>query len=156
MGQADTAGRPTRRGRSSCRYRQIQLSPRSGRSIDYRHYLPALAIKPQAVRQVAPDLLRDLGDPFPAVWAHLTAQHASLDAARHLAKILGDLEAYGAAVVVPALEAALRDGTPLRLALRAPAPPTLASDALPARLRDIAITSGVAADYDRWLQDGAA
>jgi hypothetical protein len=36
-----------------------------GRSIDYGHYLPALAIKPQAVRQVAPDLVRDLGDPFP-------------------------------------------------------------------------------------------
>jgi transposase len=127
-----------------------------GRSIDYRHYLPALTIKPQAIRQVAPDLLRDLGDPFPAVWAHLTAQHAPRDAARHLAKILGDLEAHGATVVVPALEAALRDGTPLRMALRTPVLPALASDALPASLRDVAITSGVAADYDRWLQDGAA
>ena len=32
------------------------------RSIDYRHYLSELARKPQAVRQVLPDLLRDLGD----------------------------------------------------------------------------------------------
>ena len=31
------------------------------RSIDYRHYLAELARKPQAVRQVLPDLLRDLG-----------------------------------------------------------------------------------------------
>lgn len=127
-----------------------------GRSIDYRHYLSALATKPQAVRQVVPDLLRDLGDPFPAVWAHLTAQHASLDAARHLAKILGDLQTHGAAVVVPALAAALRDGTPLRLALHAAPPPTLAADALPGPLRDVTVTSGVAADYDRWLQDGVA
>ncbi|MEW6319668.1 MAG: IS21 family transposase [Acidobacteriota bacterium] len=46
------------------------------RSIDYRHYLSELARKPQAVRQVLPDLLRDLGDPFPAVWAHFHAAHA--------------------------------------------------------------------------------
>ena len=31
------------------------------RSIDYRHYLSELARKPQAVRQVLPELLRDLG-----------------------------------------------------------------------------------------------
>ncbi len=35
-----------------------------GRSVDYRHYLPELARKPQAVRQVAPELMRDLGEPF--------------------------------------------------------------------------------------------
>ena len=34
------------------------------RSIDYRHYLSELARKPQAVRQVLPDLLRDLGARF--------------------------------------------------------------------------------------------
>ncbi|RPJ57759.1 MAG: IS21 family transposase [Acidobacteria bacterium] len=38
------------------------------RSIDYRHYLRTLSRKPQAVRQVLPDLLRDLGAPFPVVW----------------------------------------------------------------------------------------
>jgi transposase len=52
------------------------------RSINYRHYLPALAEKPQAVRQVLPDLLRDLGAPFPAVWDQLTAAHGPRDAAR--------------------------------------------------------------------------
>ena len=41
------------------------------RSIDYRHYLSELARKPQAVRQVLPDLLRDLGEPFPAIWDQL-------------------------------------------------------------------------------------
>src|SRR5262245_44353845 len=52
------------------------------RSIDYRHYLPELARKPQAVRQVLPDLLRDLGEPFPAVWAQLHAAHGPREAAR--------------------------------------------------------------------------
>src|SRR5215218_5538831 len=52
------------------------------RSIDYRHYLPELAKKPQAVRQVLPELLRDLGDPFPAVWDHFHAAHTPRDAAR--------------------------------------------------------------------------
>jgi len=73
------------------------------RSIDYRHYLPALAEKPLAVRQVLPDLLRDLGAPFPAVWDQVTAVHGPRDGARILAKILGHLETRGAAVVVPIL-----------------------------------------------------
>ena len=49
------------------------------RSIDYRHYLTELARKPQAVRQVLPDLLRDLGAPFPAIWDQL---HGGARAAR--------------------------------------------------------------------------
>ncbi len=78
------------------------------RSIDYRHYLPELARKPQAVRQVLPELLRDLGAPFPAVWDHFHAAHAPREAARLFAKVLGQLDTHGFAVVVPALEAALR------------------------------------------------
>jgi hypothetical protein len=77
------------------------------RSIDYRHYLPELARKPQAVRQVLPDLLRDLGEPFPAVWAQLQAAHGPREGARLLAKILGELEVRGAAEVLPPLRAAL-------------------------------------------------
>lgn len=123
------------------------------RSIDYRHYLVELARKPQAVRQVLPDLLRDLGPPFPAIWDQLQLAHGPRDAARLLAKVLGHLEARGAAVVVPALIAALATGTPLLLALTpAPAAPDrLALDAVPAPLRDIAVATGCAADYDGWL-----
>src|SRR5205823_9544641 len=83
------------------------------RSIDYRHYLPELARKPQAVRQVLPELWRDLGTPFPAVWEHLHAAHGPREAARLFAEILGELETRGATEVVPALEAALATGTPL-------------------------------------------
>jgi transposase len=128
------------------------------RSIDYRHYLAELARKPQAVRQVLPDLLRDLGDPFPAIWDQLHLAHGPREAARLFAKVLGQLDTYGAAVVVPALTRALVTGTPLLLALT-PArstPARVALDAVPAALRDIDVPSGCAADYDGWLLGGAA
>lgn len=127
------------------------------RSIDYRHFLSALAEKPQAVRQVLPDLLRDLGAPFLAVWEQLTGAHGPRDAARILAKILGHLETRGAAVVVPIIEQALASGTPPLLAL-APVPTSCAlpADVVPAALRDVEIGAGSAADYDTWLHEGVA
>jgi transposase len=122
------------------------------RSIDYRHYLSELARKPQAVRQVLPDLLRDLGAPFPAVWDRLHASHDPREAARLLAKILGELETRGPAEVVPLLEAALASGTPLMLAR--PARTAVAANVdVPTRLRDLEIASGCAADYDTWLTE---
>ncbi len=128
------------------------------RSIDYRHYLAELARKPQAVRQVLPDLLRDLGEPFPAIWDQLQGAHGPREAARLFAKVLGHLETYGTAVVVPALTVALATGTPLLLALTPArsAPTRVAPDAVPALLRDIDVASGCAADYDDWLLGGAA
>ena len=128
------------------------------RSIDYRHYLRELARKPQAVRQVVPELLRDLGAPFPAAWARLEAVHGPREAARLFAKVLGQIEARGMRVVIAALERALADHTPLLLAV-APPPrlvPGLALEALPVVLRDLEVTSGCAADYDAWLTDGVA
>jgi transposase len=127
------------------------------RGIDYRHYLPELARKPPAVRQVLPELLRDLGDPFPAVWDQLDAVHAPREAARLFARLLGQLETAGAAIVVPALEAALRAGTPAMLALTPATPaataPRLAPDGVPVGLRDLEVASGCAADYDAWLAE---
>ena len=124
------------------------------RSIDYRHYLPELAQKPQAVRQVLPDLLRDLGEPFPAVWAHLDAAHGPREAARLLAKILGELETRGARDVVPALETALATGAPLTMARIATAAPARVD--VPEALRDLDIASGSASDYDGWLRGAPA
>jgi hypothetical protein len=110
------------------------------------------------VRQVLPDLLRDLGEPFPAIWDRLHGAHGPRDAARLFAKVLGHLDTYGAAVVVPALTVALAAGTPLLLALT-PARSALdrvALDSVPASLRDIDIVSGCAADYDGWLVEVGA
>jgi transposase len=125
------------------------------RSIDYRHYLPELARKPQALRQVLPDLLRDLGDPFPAVWAQFHAVHAPREAARLFAKVLGQLDRHGFAVVVPASQAALQRGTSVLLALTpgTTGPARLEADSVPLALRDVGVASGRAADYDDWLAE---
>jgi transposase len=125
------------------------------RSIDYRHYLPELARKPQAVRQVLPDLLRDLGAPFPAVWEQFHAAHTPREAARLFAKVLGQLDTYGFDVVAPALERALQTSTPVLLALTPgpAAPPPLDADVVPAALREVEVPSGRAADYDGWLAE---
>lgn len=127
------------------------------RAIDYRHYLTELARKPQAVRQVLPELLRDLGSPFPAIWDQLHGAHGPREAARLFAKVLGHLDSQGAAIVVPALTAALAMGTPLLLALTptSAAIDRLASDAVPASLRAVDVGSGCAADYDDWLVEVA-
>lgn len=126
------------------------------RAIDYRHYLPELATKPQAVRQVLPDLLRDLGDPFPAVWAYFHAAHPAREAARHFAKVLGQIEAQGLAAVAATAATALATGTPLVVALTAPTlagPPRRVE--VPPALRDLEVASGCAADYDGWLAEAA-
>ena len=116
-----------------------------------RHYLSELARKPQAVRQVLPDLLRDLGEPFPAIWDQLHGAHGPREAARHLAKVLGQLERHGAAVVVPALRRRARDRDALRARPHAGAlgaAPGARPTRVPASLRDIDVASGCAADYD--------
>jgi len=90
------------------------------RPIHYRHYLPELARKPQALRQVLRKLLRDLGAPFPAIWEQLHPAHGPREAARVFAKIIGQLEAHGAAVVVPAPSGPARPISPSPWGLRPP------------------------------------
>ena len=72
------------------------------------------------------------------------------------AKVLGQRDLHGVAIVVPALAAALAAGTPLLLALT-PARPLaqVPPEAVPAPLRDIEVVSGCAADYDGWLLEVA-
>jgi transposase len=83
---------------------------KGGRSIRYRHYLPELARKPQAVRQVAPELVRELGSPYEKLWEMLTASHGPKEASRVLSRILGATLEHGEEAVTEALEAALAQG----------------------------------------------
>jgi hypothetical protein len=130
------------------------LHPRVGfgrRRIVYRHYLPELARKPQAVRQIAPELLAELGEPWGSLWQLLAATHGQLEAARILAKLLGTLEEHGEERLQPVLEAALahqRAGL-LEDMASPPAPPE--SIAVPNGLANIVIEAAKAADYDHLL-----
>ena len=76
-----------------------------GRSIDYRHLLLPLSRKPQALRQVARELVEQFGDPWPALWDALRTCYSpdEIEAARRLA---------------PWLEIADRDGVGKKVARR--------------------------------------
>ena len=65
------------------------------RSIDYRHYVRELAKKPQAVRQVAAELTRDLGPSFVDAWRALVDAHGPKQGARIFAKVLAYVETRG-------------------------------------------------------------
>jgi transposase len=124
------------------------------RRIVYRHYLPELARKPQAVRQVAPELLAELGEPWGRLWQLLAATHGQLEAARVLAKLLGVLEEQGEARIQPLLEAALAQQRSGPTVPQAPAPAVIA---VPDALAEFVIEAAKAADYDHLLHtDGGA
>jgi transposase len=124
------------------------------RSINYRHYVRELAKKPQAVRQVSASLIDDLGPAYAATWRALVDAHGPRQAARVFAKVLSYVETRGIDDVARVLNIALENSEPPLLAL-APAPAAsvlVASDALPASLRVVEVTSGRAADYDALLE----
>ena len=73
----------------------------------YRHYLDELAKKPQAVRQVAPELMAELGAPYVRLWELLCARYSELDAARVMAKLVGAIVEHGEQVIAEALSEVL-------------------------------------------------
>lgn len=75
--------------------------------IRYRHYLPELARKPQAVRQVAVELIRELGEPYDRLWRLLVETHGERQAARTLSQILGAIVDHGEKEVAMALKQSL-------------------------------------------------
>ena len=80
------------------------------KKIRYRHYLAELARKPQAVRQVAPELIRELGEPYGRLWGMLTERYGAKEASRVLTRILGALVDHGEEAVADALKSALSNG----------------------------------------------
>jgi len=129
-----------------------ERQPFGRRSVDYRHYLPELAKKPQAVRQVADELVRDLGPPFDALWRQLCDERGSKQAARIFAHVLRSVVELGERVTAERVQRALETGEPLLLSLRPSEPaPSMALETLPSRLREIDVACGRAADYDRLL-----
>lgn len=108
------------------------------------------------MRQVAAELVRDLGAPFDAAWRRLCDVHGPREGARVFAKVLGHVEERGLLQVAGQLQQALERDEPLLLALAAPESPALvAMEKLPKSVQLIDIASGCAADYDAWLVGGA-
>jgi hypothetical protein len=128
-----------------------------GKTVDYRHYLPELARKPQAVRQVADVLVGELGPPYDILWRELVDEQGPRQAARVLAQVLGAIIERGEATVSERIQVALASGEPILLALKEPEPPAKAvmPEQLPGVLRDSCVPMGRAAEYD-FLLGGVA
>jgi transposase len=136
--------------------REIYPRRRFGqRSVRYRHYVRELSRKPQALRQVADELLVELGEPFASAWRLLVDEQGPKQAARAFAQVLKGLERHGERAVAERLSAALARGEPLHLALVQPATEvSVAPEGLPSSLRDVEVAAASAADFDALLGGG--
>jgi transposase len=136
---------------------QSETYPRERKGVEkirYRHYLSELSRKPQAVRQVAPELVCELGEPYGRLWEMLVERYGAKEASRVLARIVGALVDHGEEPVAEALEAALEGGRCdlLSLSERMHAPEgRLRSAEVPEVLSGYRIESGKASDYDLLL-----
>jgi transposase len=128
---------------------------RGGKHVQYRHYLPELARKPQAVRQVAPELVAELGEPYGRLWSLLESRYGPKEAARVLSRVLGAIVDHGSPAVAGALEAAFQAGRCDLLALSSRLQEDLVMVEVPAALQGYSIESASPADYDALLAGGA-
>jgi len=121
-----------------------------GKRIRYRHYVPELARKPQAVRQVATELLAELGEPFGQLWRLLVDAHGPKEAARTFARVLGVVAEHGEGAVAGAITAALAANRTdlLALAQHLTQPPPRPVVAVPATLAAYEIEAPSATTYD--------
>jgi len=127
---------------------------RGGKRISYRHYLPELARKPQAVRQVAPELVAELGEPYGRLWSLLLGRYGAREAARVLSKVLGAAVDHGAQTVAEALESALDAGRCDLLAMAGRIRQAETVVEVPVALRSYEIEAGSPSDYDVLLHGG--
>lgn len=123
------------------------------RTIRYRHYLLELAKKPQALRQVAPELIREMGEPYGKLWEMLTERYGEKEASRVLSRILQAAVDHGEEMVAGALQAALSQGRFDLLALGEHLEDRRRgrslSVAVPEALSGYRVESANATDYDR-------
>lgn len=133
--------------------------PKGEKKIRYRHYLSELSHKPQAVRQVAPELICELGEPYGKLWEMLTKRYGAKEASRVLARILGTLVDHGEEPVSQALETALSCGRCDLLSLAKHLHDREEEDRrtsivkVPEALSSYHVESANAADYDELLLD---
>ncbi len=129
-----------------------------GRQVRYRHYLGQLSRKPQALRQVAPELVEELGGPYDRLWTLLEDERGGHEAARALARLLQAAAEHGEERLREALEAGLAEGGFDELAIRRSLAAAQAPDevTVPERLRGYRVERASVTDYDRLLERGAS
>jgi hypothetical protein len=89
---------------------------------------------------VAPELLRDLSEPYGAAWRQVVDLHGQREAARHFAKVLGYIESDGVAAVAERLRRTLESGD-LATVTPVKTPPPVACDGVPLYLRSVEVPS---------------
>lgn len=90
--------------------RERKRVPKGQKNIRYSDYLAELHKKPQAVRQVAPELTEALGKPYAQLYALLEQSHGGKEAGRVFAKVLKAVHEQGEHVVGQAIERVLEQG----------------------------------------------
>jgi len=129
--------------------------PPGSRSVDYNHYLRELARKPQALRQVAPELLAGWGEPFTTFWRRLGEDEGcadSLAVARRFASVLWFVLEHGLEEARAAVRDALAAGRLDLLSRQTATPASLPATALPEQLRQVQVQAGTAKTYDALLE----
>jgi transposase len=127
---------------------------RRQKQIRYTDYLVELSRKPQAVRQVAPELLSELSEPFRDLWRMLEQTHGGHEAGRIFARVLGAVVQHGEAAVSAALRRSLEAGQSHLLELA-----SLRRDGLPKEvevpepLRQYVVEAAKATDFDHLLEE---
>ena len=119
--------------------------------IRYTDYLKELAVKPQAVRQVATKLVGELGEPYGRLWALLVSSYGDKEGAKVLAKILGAIVTSGADQVTKAVTLALATKKLHLPALGLSLAEPRRFVSVPPALEQYVVESCRAADFDRLL-----
>ena len=136
------------RGETQTRRRVL----RRDKNIQYTDYLVELSRKPQAVRQVAPELMAELGEPFERLWKLLDETHGGREAGRILARVLAAVVQHGAEVVGEAVRKALDGGQRHLLELAVlRTEPLPAEVEVPEALSHYVVEAASAADFDALL-----
>jgi len=135
----------------------VEVRPKvksGGKQIQYLDYLPELAKRPQAVVQVAPELMAELGEDWSHLWQLLSAVHDERQVGRIVGGLLAAVVQHGADTVSAALRHVLAcSPAPLDDAAARVLVP--AAVAVPEALRDYQIEAARATDYDHLLLGGA-
>jgi hypothetical protein len=120
---------------------------RGGRLVQYRHYRGELSRKPQAVRQVAPALVAQLGQPYGRLWELLVARHGEREAARVLSRLIGIMENSGEQALKQALEEILKVSSTSSTEGK--------TGEVPASLQQFTVESGSLKAFDALLEEAS-